>query len=96
VVKRGGSAGSAGRGDEVPLLDLAGEICPYTFIRSKLALEPLALGAELEILIDHRPATENVPRSLRADGQEVVAVEPDGEGRWRILVVKRAEYARPR
>jgi len=75
---------------EAERLDLAGEVCPYTFVRTKLRLEELPLGTELHVLVDHAPAAENVPRSLRAEGQEVVSVVPEG-GRWRIIVVKRAD-----
>ena len=32
---------------ERPCLDLRGEVCPYTFVRTKLALEELPPGAEL-------------------------------------------------
>ena len=71
-------------------LDLGGEVCPYTFVRAKLRLEELPLGSELHILVDHAPAADNVPRSLVAEGQELVAVVPDG-ARWRIIVVKRNE-----
>jgi tRNA 2-thiouridine synthesizing protein A len=87
----------SGLASVVEVLDLVGEVCPYTFVRAKLRLEELALGARLELLVDHPAAVDNVPRSLRAEGQEVVAVtsEPGG-GRWRIAVVKRAEPARRR
>ena len=71
-------------------LDLSGEVCPYTFVRTKLRLEELPLGAELHIFVDHAPAAENVPRSLAAEGQEVVSVSPDG-ARWRIVAIKRSE-----
>ena len=71
-------------------LDLAGEVCPFTFVRAKLRLEELPLGAELHILVDHAPAADNVPRSLKAEGQEVVSVTEEG-ARWRIVTIKRAE-----
>ena len=72
------------------LLDLAGEVCPYTFVRTKLRLEELPMGAELHILVDHAPAAENVPRSLVAEGQQVLSVAAEG-GRWRIVARKRCE-----
>ena len=77
------------------LLDLAGEVCPYTFVRTKLRLEELPLGAELHVLVDHAPAVDSVPRSLRAEGQEVRSVEPEGEDgrRWRIVTIKRSARA---
>jgi tRNA 2-thiouridine synthesizing protein A len=71
-------------------LDLSGEVCPYTFVRTKLRLEELPLGAELHIVVDHAPAAENVPRSLTAEGQEVVSVSQQG-ARWRIVAIKRSE-----
>lgn len=86
-------AGDERPGDERPgveTLDLAGEVCPYTFVRTKLRLEELPLGAELHILVDHAPAADNVPRSLSAEGQEVVSVAAEG-ARWRIVAIKRAE-----
>lgn len=61
------------------LLDLRGEVCPYTFVRTKLALEELPDGAELEIWLDHRAAFSNVPRALREDGHSVLSVDIDGE-----------------
>jgi tRNA 2-thiouridine synthesizing protein A len=71
-------------------LDLSGEVCPFTFVRTKLRLEELPMGAELHILVDHAPAAENVPRSLAAEGQQVVSVAAEG-ARWRIVAIKRSE-----
>lgn len=72
-------------------LDLRGEVCPYTFVRARLALEALPLGAQLVVAIDHAPAAVNLPRSLREWGQEVAAVTADGPARWTLTVVKRVE-----
>ena len=72
------------------LLDLTGEVCPYTFVRAKLRLEELDMGTELHIVVDHAPAADNVPRALTDEGQEVVAVRREGQ-RYRIIVIKRAE-----
>jgi sulfate adenylyltransferase len=72
-------------------LDLSGEVCPFTFVRTKLALEELPLGARLEIYVDHPPAADNVPRSLKSEGQEIVSVAPEARG-WRIVTIKRVEH----
>lgn len=61
-------------------LDLRGEVCPYTFLRAKLALEELPPGAEIEILLDHPPAFRNVPQALEEDGHLVLAVEMEERG----------------
>jgi tRNA 2-thiouridine synthesizing protein A len=69
-------------------LDLTGEVCPYTFVRTRLALEELPLGALLIVEGDHPPARVNVPRSARAWGQEVVTVDDASTGRWRVVLRK--------
>jgi tRNA 2-thiouridine synthesizing protein A len=73
-------------------LDLCGEVCPYTFVRAKLALEDMPLGAVLRVLVDHEPATRNIPRSATEWGQEVRSVGPhERPGTWRIVLVKRRD-----
>jgi tRNA 2-thiouridine synthesizing protein A len=69
-------------------LDLRGEVCPFTFVRARLALEALPIGARLRVVVDHEPASRNVPRSAEAWGQRVESVEPAGEGLWAIALVK--------
>lgn len=67
-------------------VDLKGEVCPYTLVKSKLALEDLSSGQLLEILFDHKPAVINVPRSLQDEGHSIVDIEKTGENNWRVLV----------
>jgi tRNA 2-thiouridine synthesizing protein A len=81
---------TASSSGDVTTLDLAGEVCPYTFVRTRLALEDLPLGARLDVLVDHEPARRNVPRSAIEWGQEVLAVDEVTPGRWRIALCKRA------
>lgn len=64
-------------------------MCPYTFVRTRLALEALPLGARLAILVDHEPARRNLPRSAVDWGQEIAGVDEVAPGRWRIVVIKR-------
>jgi len=69
-------------------LDLRGEVCPFTFVRTKLRLEELPAGARLRVIVDHEPAARNVPRSLREWGQRVLAVTSSSDGAWVIDVEK--------
>ena len=69
-------------------LDLRGEVCPYTLLKSKLALEEMAMGQVLEVVLDHRPAAEDVPKGLRYEGQEVLLVEATSASEWRVVVRK--------
>jgi TusA-related sulfurtransferase len=69
-------------------IDIRGDVCPYTFVKSKLALEELERGQVLEVIVDHAPATENVPRSMESEGHKVLKVEKIGENVWQIIIQK--------
>jgi tRNA 2-thiouridine synthesizing protein A len=81
------TSSSPGEPDDV--LDIVGEICPFTFVRTKLALEALPFGATLRVVVDHEPATRNIPRSATEWGQEVLGVTAIAEGRWAIDIRRR-------
>jgi len=70
-------------------LNIKGEVCPYTFVKTKLALETLAAGEILKIVVDHQPATENVPRSLKGEGHEVLEVSAVNKTDWQIIARKK-------
>lgn len=72
-------------------IDLKGEVCPYTFVKSKLAMEELRLGEVLEVIVDHEPAVENVPKSMQNEGQKVLTVEKISGADWRMVFKKEIE-----
>ena len=67
-------------------LDLTGEVCPFTFVRTKLALEQVPVGSVLRLVVDHEPATRNIPRSAQEWGQEVIGVTAISERSWAIVL----------
>jgi tRNA 2-thiouridine synthesizing protein A len=69
-------------------LDIRGEVCPYTFVKTKLALEEMAPGQVLRVLVDYEPATRNVPRSVKLQGDDVLSVEPCDVSQWAIMIRK--------
>jgi TusA-related sulfurtransferase len=74
-------------------LDIRGQVCPLTFVRAKLAIEKMALGEVLEIIVDHPPAAVSVPRSLEHEGQTVLGVERVGDAQWHLFVRKDRDQA---
>ncbi len=72
-------------------LDIKGQVCPYTFVRSKLAIEKINIGEVLEIVVDHEPASINVPKSMENEGQKILKIEKTGEKEWHIFVRKDKE-----
>jgi TusA-related sulfurtransferase len=55
----------------VRTLDITALTCPMTWVRTKLELERMALGEELEVRCSEGEALENVPRSAAEAGHDV-------------------------
>jgi len=70
------------------VVDIKGEHCPFTFVRSKLALETMKAGETLEIITDHEPATQNVPRSMENEGHKLLDLQKINDTDWRIVIQK--------
>lgn len=85
----------SGRGSQAPAvartLDLRGDVCPITFARTKIALEEMATGEVLKVLLDYQPAASNVPRSAALYGDEVLSVEQTGPSLWEVVIRKCVE-----
>ncbi|WP_457639441.1 sulfurtransferase TusA family protein [Persephonella sp.] len=69
-------------------LDLKGEVCPFTFVKSKLIIEQMAPGEVLRVILDYKPSVENVPKSMKEEGQEVLAVNQIDNNLWEVIVRK--------
>ena len=52
-------------------LDLTGVLCPLNWVKARVALERMAPGEALTVLLDPGQALENVPRSALDEGHEV-------------------------
>jgi len=52
-------------------LDITDLRCPMTWVRTKLALERLEPGEQLDVRCPEGEALENVPRSARDAGHDV-------------------------
>jgi TusA-related sulfurtransferase len=57
-------------------MDLRGVKCPINFVRTKLKLEMMEPGEILEVLLDEGEPAENVPRSVRDEGHQVLSLSP--------------------
>ncbi len=72
-------------------LNIKGEVCPYTFVKTKLTLETMEPGEVLKVIVDHVPATENIPKSLKGEGNEVMNVSQINDTDWQIIARKGKE-----
>ena len=60
-------------------IDVTGLSCPEHVVRTQAALNSLAAGEKLEVLVDTVTARENVSRTARAAGCEVNIEERGGQ-----------------
>lgn len=70
-------------------VDLRGEVCPFTFVKTKVAMEDMEPGEVFEVITDHEPAVKDLPKSLEMEGHRVIKIEEIGEQEWRIVVKKK-------
>ena len=73
---------------DVVTLDLSGVACPMNFVKTKIKLSSMAIGSQLEVILDDGAPIENVPLSLEEQGQKVHVKEKLSDTQWRIVVEK--------
>ena len=74
---------TAGAGET---LDLRGLLCPLTWARTRYALSKLRAGAELRVVLDHRPAVPDLKRNAEELGDEVVSTRESLPGVWEMVL----------
>jgi tRNA 2-thiouridine synthesizing protein A len=70
-------------------LDITAEVCPMTFVRTKLLLERMAPGETASIRLCGAEPLENVPRAVREHGHEVLRLGPVGDDLYELLIRRR-------
>ncbi len=73
-------------------IDVRDVACPLTWVRTRVALDQIAAGEALEVLLLAGEALESVPRTAEEEGHSVARRErwPEaGRDAWRVLLVKR-------
>jgi sulfite reductase (NADPH) hemoprotein beta-component/sulfite reductase (ferredoxin) len=73
---------------DIVTLDLSGVACPMNFVKTKIKLSTMAIGSQLDVILDDGAPIENVPLSLEDQGQKVLEKERISETQWKIRVEK--------
>ena len=61
-------------------LDITSELCPITFVRTRLALDRMQPGETLLVRLRGEEPLRNVPRTAREQGHEVLSLQPATDG----------------
>lgn len=71
-------------------LDITSEVCPLTFVKTKLLIERMESGQVAEIRLNDGEPLHNVPRAVKEHGHEVLALDEEAEqpGVWRLRLRK--------
>lgn len=69
-------------------LDITGEVCPMTFVRTKLQLERMRPGEVLAVRLRGDEPLRNVPRAARDEGHAVLAIKAEGDAH--LVLLRRA------
>jgi TusA-related sulfurtransferase len=70
-------------------LDITRDICPMTFVRTRLALDRLSPGQRLLVLMAGEEPRRNVSRSAREHGHAVLSEETGPDGITRLVIERR-------
>jgi tRNA 2-thiouridine synthesizing protein A len=68
-------------------IDITGEVCPMTFVRTKLMLERMRSGEVLSVRLRGEEPLRNVPRAARDEGHIILGIMPDGNDH--IVTIRR-------
>ena len=69
-------------------VDITDVNCPVTFVKTKVALEELDEGQILQVHLNGGEPLENVPRSIKAEGHEVLNITDNGDGTYELYIKK--------
>ena len=67
-------------------IDVTRDICPMTFVRTRLALDRMAPGETLLVHLKGQEPLRNVPRTATEQGHEVLSLDTDADGISHLLI----------
>jgi TusA-related sulfurtransferase len=69
-------------------IDITNLVCPNTFVKTKVVLEELDEGQILEVRLNDGEPVRNVPRSLKEEGHEILALNQNEDGTFTLFIKK--------
>ena len=69
-------------------VDITDVVCPMTFVKAKVAIEELDDGEVLAIRMNDGEPVQNVPRSMKEEGQQILKLIDNENGTYDLIVKK--------
>lgn len=69
-------------------IDITDVTCPITFVKTKVALEEMDEGQILQVHLNDGEPVQNVPRSIKEEGHEVLKLTDNNDGTFELFIKK--------
>lgn len=69
-------------------VDITDVVCPMTFVKAKVAMDELEIGQVLAVTLNDGEPVQNVPRSFKDEGQQVLQLIDNENGTYDLIVKK--------
>lgn len=69
-------------------VDITDVVCPVTFVKAKVALEELDDGQILAVHMNDGEPVQNVPRSIKDEGHQILKLINNEDGTYDLIVRK--------
>ena len=69
-------------------VDITDVVCPVTFVKAKVALEEMDEGQVLAVKMNDGEPVQNVPRSIKEEGHQILKLEDNGDETFTLIVRK--------
>ena len=69
-------------------VDITDVVCPLTFVKAKVAIEELEDGEILSVRMNDGEPVQNVPRSLKEEGHQILKLIDNNDGTYNLIVKK--------
>jgi TusA-related sulfurtransferase len=74
--------------NSIKKINLLDEVCPMTFVKTKLALEKIKAGERIKIIYNSQEAKTNVPKSLNELNHKIITIKDINKETFYIIVEK--------
>ena len=69
-------------------VDITDVVCPVTFVKAKVVLEELDDGQILAIRMNDGEPVQNVPRSIKEEGHQILRLNANDDATYTLIVKK--------